>query len=99
MGLNPQCIATSGKLTGAQTLFGRAERVAKDELFLPGAPLYGESFTVSKLSLGYIYDFAHVSALGLGVGGLASTYSYPAPLNSTYSYRPTSWMLFVRARL
>jgi hypothetical protein len=87
------------KLTGAQTLFGRVERVAKDELFLPGAPLYGESFTVSKLSLGYIYDFAHVSALSFGVGGLASTYSYPATLNSTYGYRPTSYMLFVRARL
>ena len=87
------------KLTSAQTLFGRAERVAKDELFLPGAPLYGESFTVSKLSLGYICDFAHLSALSLGVGGLASTYSYPATLNSTYGYRPTSYMLFVRARL
>jgi hypothetical protein len=87
------------KLSASQTLFGRAERVAKDELFLPGTALFGESFTIEKLSLGYIFDFTHVSALTLGVGGLASTYSYPAALNPAYGSRPTSYMLFVRARL
>lgn len=87
------------RVTRAQTLFGRAERVTKDELFLPGAPLYGQSFMVDKISLGYIYDFAHAQEWSFGVGGLASTYSYPATLNPTYGYRPTSWMLFLRARL
>jgi len=86
-------------LSAAQTLFARAERVAKDELFLPGAPLYGEAFTVGKLSLGYIYDLAHFEGLALGVGGLVSSYSFPAALNPTYGDRPTSWMLFLRARL
>jgi hypothetical protein len=87
------------RVTRAQTLFGRAERVAKDELFLPGAPLYGQSFTLNKLSLGYIYDFAHAREWSFGAGGLASTYNYPATLNPAYGYRPTSYMLFVRARL
>jgi hypothetical protein len=87
------------KLTTAQTLFARAERVAKDELFLSGAPLHGEEFTVNKLSVGYIYDFARFGAVSCGVGGLLSEYSYPEALNSTYGYRPTSFMLFVRARL
>ena len=87
------------KLTASQTLFGRAERVAKDELFLPGTPLAGETFTVEKLSLGYIYDFLERQALAVGIGALASTYSYPATLNSAYGYRPSSFMLFVRARL
>jgi hypothetical protein len=87
------------KLTSAQTLFGRAERVAKDELFLAGAPLAGETSTVEKLSLGYIYDFLERGALSIGIGGLASTYSYPATLNPAYGYRPTSYMLFLRARL
>lgn len=87
------------KLTPVQTLFGRAERVAKDELFLAGNPLAGETFTVAKLSLGYIYDFLERDALSVGIGGLASTYSYPAPLNTTYGNRPTSYMLFLRARL
>ena len=87
------------KLTAAQTLFGRAEHVAKNELFLPGSALAGESFMVNKLSLGYIFDFARVQALTLGVGGLASTYGYPATLNPAYGYRPMSYLLFVRARL
>jgi hypothetical protein len=87
------------RLTAAQTLFGRVERVAKDELFLPGAPLAGQTFTVGKLSLGYIYDFLEREELSVGVGGLASTYSYPATLNPAYGYRPTSYLLFLRARL
>ena len=87
------------RLTAAQTLFGRVERVAKDELFLAGAPLAGQTFTVGKLSLGYIYDFLEREGLSVGIGGLASTYSYPAPLNASYGYRPTSYMLFLRARL
>lgn len=87
------------RLTATQTVFGRAERVAKDELFLRGTPLFGESFTVSKASLGYIYDFAELRAWSFGVGGLASIYSYPAALNPAYGYRPASYMLFVRARL
>jgi hypothetical protein len=87
------------KLAGAHTLFGRLERVAKDELFLPGAALYGHSFTINKLSLGYIRDLAHLGALDLGLGGLISTYSYPSTLNAAYGSGPTSFMVFVRARL
>jgi hypothetical protein len=86
-------------LTAAQTLFGRAEQVAKDELFLAGAPLAGENFTVGKLSLGYIYDFLERGALRVGIGGLASTYRYPGALNPAYGYRPASYLLFLRARL
>jgi len=73
--------------------------VSKDELFPPGSALAGESFMINELSLGCIFDFARVQALTLGVGGLASTYSYPATLIPAYGDRPTSWMLFVRARL
>lgn len=101
-----QGVASSGwllesalKLTAAQTLFARAERVAKDDLFLPGTPLYGAAFTVNKLSVGYIYDFAHLGPASCGVGGLLSEYSYPQALNATYGHRPTSFMLFARVRL
>jgi hypothetical protein len=87
------------KLAGAHTLFGRLERVVKDELFLPGAALSGRSFTINTLSLGYIRDFARLGALDLGLGGLISTYSYPSTLNAAYGSRPTSFMVFVRARL
>jgi hypothetical protein len=87
------------RITPAHTVFGRIERVGKDDLFLPGNTLYSQVFTIEKLSLGYIYDFAHWNALGLGVGGLVSTYSFPAALNGSYGSRPTSFMVFMRARL
>jgi hypothetical protein len=96
---NAWLLESALRLTAAHTLFARLERVAKDELFVPGSPLFGRAFTINDLSVGYIYDFALVGDLRLGVGALASTYSYPAALNATYGERPLSYMVFVRARL
>jgi hypothetical protein len=87
------------KLGAAHTLFGRLERVGKDELFVPGEPLYGPTYTINKLSLGYIYDFLQFGPLQLGLGGLASGYRYAAVLDSAYGTHPLSFMVFVRARL
>ena len=86
-------------IANTHTLFARLERVGKDELFLPGAALFGRTFTINKASLGYIHEFVHLGALDLGLGGLVSTYSYPVELNPTYGAHPTSFMVFVRARL
>ena len=96
---NAWLLESALKLRHAHILFGRLERITKDELFLPGAALYGRSFTINKLSLGYILDVARLGALDLGLGGLISTYSYPAILSAAYGTRPTSFMVFVRARL
>jgi hypothetical protein len=104
---NPSVGASSGawllesalKLAPSHTLFARAERVGKDDLFLPGQPLYGPTYTIEKLSLGYIHDFVQLASVNLGLGGLISTYSFPGSLNGVYGYRPTSFMVFARARL
>jgi len=87
------------KLGADHTVFARAERVAKDDLFLSGAPLYGETFTVNKLTVGYVFDFARFGAANFGVGALLSEYSYAQTLNSIYGTRPTSFMLFARMKL
>ncbi|MBS0376940.1 MAG: hypothetical protein JSS29_00530 [Proteobacteria bacterium] len=92
-------LESAARVAPAHTVFARAERVGKDELFTEGQPLYGESFTVDKLSVGYLYDFLRLKELRFGVGALVSTYSFPATLNSSYGYRPTSFMVFLRARL
>jgi hypothetical protein len=86
-------------LSASHTVFGRIERVEKDELFLPGTPLYDDNFTINKCSLGYVYDFLPSGSMKLGIGGLVSAYSFPSTLNFAYGYRPTSFMVFVRARL
>jgi hypothetical protein len=86
-------------LGNAHTLFGRAERVEKGELFLPGEPLYGQAFTIDSLSLGYIYDFKYRALPRIGLGGLVTAYRYPSTLDSSYGDGPVSTMLFLRIKL
>ncbi len=71
----------------------------KDELFLPGQPPYGRTFTIESLSLGYIYDFARLGSARVGVGGLLSLYRYPSELDAAYGEGPVSYMLFMRVRI
>ena len=96
---NGWLLESEARLPAGHTVFARLERVGKDELFLPGAALDGHTFLINSLTAGYIYDFLHVGTLRLGLGGLISTYSYSSELNNTYGYRPTSYMVFMRARL
>jgi hypothetical protein len=81
------------------TIFGRAERVDKDELFPSGHPLAGKEFTVNKISLGYIYDFMKLHQVKIGVGGLGSAHFLPGSLTPFYGDTPLSFLLFVRAKL
>jgi hypothetical protein len=80
------------------TLFGRYERVAKDELFADSAPQAGQTFTVGKLSLGYVYDQPVGKSVKLGIGGLLSTFEVPGALTTTYGAHPAAGMLFVRIK-
>ncbi len=81
------------------TVFARAENVEKGELFLPPDPRAADKFDVTKVSLGYIYDFSRWQHLKFGVGGLGSAFILPESLASTYGQTPLSFMLFVRAKL
>jgi hypothetical protein len=56
-------------------------------------------YKVSKLSLGYVYDFASVAHARLGIGGVVSAYAVPGALDSVYGSNPRSFMLFMRAKL
>jgi hypothetical protein len=86
-------------LADVHTFFGRAEHVAKGELFSPGQALYGQTFTVNSLSLGYIYDFTRLAQSRIGIGGLVTVYRYPSMLDATYGSGPVSAMLFLRVKL
>lgn len=81
------------------TLFGRFERVEKDELFREGEALHGQGFRVGKLSLGAVHNFARLGHASFGIGGLVSRYAVPAALGGIYGSNPTSYMVFLRARL
>ncbi len=86
-------------LYDTHTFFARAERVDEDELFEGDPVLDGKVLTVNKISLGYIRDFHPVSYAKFGVGGLVSRYDYPHSLDAAYGDNPTSFMLFVRAKI
>jgi hypothetical protein len=81
------------------TVFGRLERAAKDELFLESAPQAGQTFKVSKLSAGYVFDFPLWQRVKFGVGGLVSAYGIPKDLEASYGSNPNSWMVFGRVKI
>ena len=97
--LNGFLLESTANLYEKHTVFGRAERVSKDELFPEGDPLEGTEFTIHKLSLGYIYDVAKIQHVKLGVGGMGTAHFIPGTLKSAYGETPLSFLLFVRAKL
>ncbi len=96
---NGYLLESAINLANTHTVFGRLERVGKNELFLPGMPLAGQTFEVSKLSAGYVYDFPAEHHLKIGIGGLVSGYALPSALRETYGDHPTSYMLFARIKI
>jgi hypothetical protein len=83
----------------AHTIFARAENDEKDELFLPGSPLFGQSFNVAKFSLGYVYDIPVGEHFSLGLGAVGTLSSVPSALEPYYGSNPGSTMVFTRVKL
>ena len=76
--------------------YARAERDDKDELFDHHDPRHGVAFTVSKLTLGVVHEFAPLGPGRLGVGAQASLHRLPATIEADYGRDPAGWLLFVR---
>jgi hypothetical protein len=85
------------------TVFARAERIDAHELLHDtlgvGSALAHGTFAVSKISLGGIYDMPLDQHLKVGIGALISKYLVPAELQPFYGSSPTSFMLFIRAKM
>lgn len=96
---NAWLLESALRVANVHTIFGRAESVGKDELFTPGQPLYGPTYTIEALSLGYIFDFTHLGPAYVGVGAMGTVYRYPAVLDPVYGEGPVSYLLFARIRL
>jgi hypothetical protein len=96
-------LAEAAVQLGANTLFGRAERVDKDELFGDADPLHGQVFTVGKLSVGGYRSFPigppSSSWAAIDLGGLVSRYDLPGAIQTAYGSDPTSFMAFARFRI
>ena len=86
-------------LSAHDTLFGRVENVANDELFPDHAsPLHDQTFRVTKLQAGYARRIPlHPFELALGASGAA--YAKPAVLDAFYGRSPLGYTLFVKLLL
>jgi hypothetical protein len=78
------------------TAFGRAERIESDELT---GGHHGPAFTVGKVSLGGIRDFAASPHVKLGIGALWAFDFVPSALDAAYGRSPSGAMGFIRLKL
>jgi hypothetical protein len=81
------------------TVFGRLERVQNDELLHGDGAAHDQAFSVGKLSIGAVHEFAQLGMVKFGAGALASRYWKPNALDQVYGSHPGSWMVFLRAKL
>ncbi len=81
------------------TVFGRFERVAKNDLFLLTSPFYHETFTVKKASVGYIFDCSTWCSIAWGFGAAGNFSIVPDEIKPEYSGTPFSYMFFFRAKI
>lgn len=84
---------------GPHTVFARAEKADKDELFTAPSALAGRGFRVGKLSLGYAYTVPVTAHWAVDLGGLVSLYDLPSAIEPAYGSHPSALMLFTRVRL
>jgi hypothetical protein len=81
------------------TLFARAERVEKDELFVAPDPRAGQLFNVGELTAGYRYDFLRRDHVAVGIGVAGSLSHVPSELRGDYGDTPASALVFLHAAL
>lgn len=81
------------------SLFGRVENVANDELFPDHLdPLHDQTFRVTKVQAGYARQVP-VGPFELAMGGSLSAYAKPAALDIAYGIKPWGYTLFMRINL
>lgn len=81
------------------TLFGRIERVANDELFPDHEdPLHDQTFRVGKFQAGYARRVP-LGPVELALGGALSTFAKPAALDAAYGASPWGYTVFARLNL
>ncbi len=97
--LNGYLLESAIEIRNKHVLFGRAEYVAKNELFLSPNPNANKIFHVGKLDLGYIFEFPLIPYTLWGLGFVGSASFVPNSIKSAYGGTPLSYMAFLRIEL
>lgn len=81
------------------SVFGRVENVANDELFPDhDDPLHERKFRVSKFQLGYARRIP-LGPFALALGGSIAAFAKPAALDAAYGRHPLQYTLFAKLSL
>lgn len=89
----------SWDFSSRDTLFGRIENVANDELFPDHAdPLHDRAFRITKFQAGYARRMP-AGPFELALGGSLAAYAKPAALDAAYGGHPIGYTLFARVTL
>ena len=81
------------------TVFGRVENVANNELFPDHSdPLHEQTFRVTKFQAGYARRIP-MGPFELALGGSISAYAKPSALDAVYGDKPWGYTLFARINL
>ena len=97
--LNGALLESAIDIRNKHIFFGRAEYVAKDELFILPSPNAGKTFNVGKIDLGYIFEFPLIPYTRWGLGFVGSASFVPQSIRSAYGGTPFSYMTFLRVDL
>jgi len=87
------------EIADRHTIFGRAEWVEKDELFVAPDPRAGRVFDVGELTAGYRYDFWRGVHVSTGIGAAGTLSFVPESLHDAYGATPASVIVFVHAAI
>jgi len=79
-------------------VFGRVERVSKDELFEDPDPRAARKFMVNAFSLGYSRDIGSSKSFETALGAMATVYAKSSSLDRAYGDFPVGVQLFLRIR-
>jgi hypothetical protein len=96
--LDAWVLESAVKPDAAWTVFARVERIDTDELTFASG-LHGPVYTVGKVSLGAVRDWAVSAHASVGLGGLYALDFMPDSLKTTYGGDPHGAMVFARLKL
>lgn len=97
--LNGYLLESAIEIRSKHVLFGRAEYVAKDELFVLPSHKANKVFNVGKIDLGYIFEFPLIPYTLWGLGFVGSASFVQSSIKSAYGGTPLSCMAFLRIEL
>ena len=79
-------------------VFGRIERVGKNELFHEGDPRANAQFMVNAFSLGYARDIGHSKSFETALGAMVTVFAKDSSLERSYGNFPVGVQVFARIR-